>query len=299
MLRQATVRQATVFVILVSAAVTCCNHKEAASEGRTATISLQSGKQVTGKVTASSAKQITVMGDDNITRTIPMDQVSSIAYSDQASNPPQGNAAQGYPPPPTGSSAPPTPSGQPGQPDQSAPPSSTLEVPAGTEISVRSNEIIDSARASDGQRYSAEITRDVNDSSGAVIIPRGSAAQLVIVSVSRGGRIRGASDLVLTLGSVSINGQPYEVNTGTLKQVGRAGMGKNKRTAEFAGGGSAFGAIIGAIGGGGKGAAIGAGAGGGAGALTQIFTRGSSIRVPAETLMTFRLDKPLQIVTAN
>jgi hypothetical protein len=56
-----------------------------------------------------------------------------------------------------------------------------------------------------------------------------------------------------------------------------------------------LGAIIGAIAGGGKGAAIGAGAGAGAGALTQIITKGKSIKVPVESVLTFRLETPLRI----
>ena len=76
-------------------------------------------------------------------------------------------------------------------------------------------------------------------------------------------------------------------------------MGANKRTAVYTGGGAALGAIIGAIAGGGKGAAIGAGAGAGAGALTQVFTKGKSIKVPVESVLTFQLDKPLQVVAAQ
>jgi outer membrane lipoprotein SlyB len=75
-------------------------------------------------------------------------------------------------------------------------------------------------------------------------------------------------------------------------------VGKNKRTAEFAGGGAAIGAIIGAIAGGGKGAAIGAGAGAGAGALGEIVTKGK-IKVPAETVLTFKLDSALRVVEAQ
>jgi hypothetical protein len=63
--------------------------------------------------------------------------------------------------------------------------------------------------------------------------------------------------------------------------------------------GAAIGAIIGAIAGGGKGAAIGAGSGAGAGALTQIITKGGSIRVPAETILTFKLDRPLRVMAAR
>ena len=48
-----------------------------------------------------------------------------------------------------------------------------------------------------------------------------------------------------------------------------------------------------AVFGGGKGAGIGALAGAGGGALTQLFTRGKQISVPAETAMTFRLERTL------
>ena len=55
--------------------------------------------------------------------------------------------------------------------------------------------------------------------------------------------------------------------------------------------------MMGAIFGGGKGAGIGAAAGAGAGLLTQIFTRGKKVQVPAETTMRFRLDRTLVLKT--
>jgi hypothetical protein len=87
------------------------------------------------------------------------------------------------------------------------------------------------------------------------------------------------------------------ISTADLRQSGKEGFGASKRTAEYTGGGAALGAIIGAIAGDGKGAAIGAGAGGGA--LTQMLTKGGSIRVPAESVLSFKLDKPVQIVAAK
>jgi hypothetical protein len=50
---------------------------------------------------------------------------------------------------------------------------------------------------------------------------------------------------------------------------------------------------MGAVFGGGKDVSIGALAGAGGGALTQLFTRGKEISVPAETAMTFRLERTL------
>ena len=181
-------------------------------------------------------------------------------------------------------------------PDRTAIQTKTFQIPSGTEISVRNDEAIDSSRAVEGQTYAAEVTSDVRDSNGAVVVPMGANAQLVITSLTSGGRFRGASDLVIALQSVSIDGQQYAVNTTDLEEKGRQGIGANKRTVEYVGGGAALGAIIGAITGQGKGAAIGAAAGAGGGALTEILTKGSSIKIPAETLMTFRLDQSLRVV---
>jgi hypothetical protein len=176
--------------------------------------------------------------------------------------------------------------------------SKTLLLPPGTQISVRNDELIDSGRTSEGQTYAARVTRDVRDSAGDVAIPRGANAVIIIRSASKGGKVRGASDLDMDLASVSVEGTRYQLSTVDLIEKGRDGVGANKRTGEITGGGAAIGAIIGAIAGGGKGAAIGGGAGAGAGALTQILTKGT-IKVPAESVLTFRLDAPLRIVEAQ
>ena len=167
-------------------------------------------------------------------------------------------------------------------------------MPAGTEVSVRNEETIDSSKAAEGQTFPAEVTKDVLDGEGNVVIPAGANAQIVIRSASQGGKIRGASDLVLDLATVAIDGRQYELSTADLAEKGRSGLGANRRTGEFTGGGAAIGAIIGAIAGGGKGAAIGAGSGAGAGAITQILTKGT-IRVPVESILTFKLDEPLRV----
>jgi hypothetical protein len=83
------------------------------------------------------------------------------------------------------------------------------------------------------------------------------------------------------------------------QSVSQESGSQGAKTAKVAGGTAAVGAIIGAIAGGGKGAAIGAGAGAGAGAVTQIATKGGAIKVPAETVLTFQLDKAVQVVEAK
>ncbi len=159
----------------------------------------------------------------------------------------------------------------------------------GTTIAVRTNETID-ANKSDGRVFTGIVDQDVTDANGNLAIPRGSNVELMVKKAAN-------KDLTLDLESVTVSGQRYAVNAGDSRLSGgqRDGIGKNKRTAEYLGGGAALGAIIGALAGGGKGAAIGALAGGGAGAGVQTLTRGKTVKVPAESLLTFRLEQPLQM----
>jgi hypothetical protein len=300
----ATVLAAASSLLLVSCA-------KPSTGGQHATLLLRDGTNVSGAVLSSSASEIQVAGDDKITRTIPMTQVRSIQYDDTAATTAAAPAAN-QPPPPQTAAAPPPPAAEPVAPSPTQPESPHVhyhpteaavtstrhQVPSGTQVSVRTEETIDSSKAAEGQTFAAEITRDVRDADGRVVIPRGSNAQIVIRSASKGGHFRGAADLVLDLASISVDGRLYEVSTQPIEERGKAGVGANKRTAEYSGGGAAFGAIIGAIAGGGKGAAIGASSGAGAGALAQILTRGS-IKVPVETVLTFRLDQPLWIHAAE
>jgi len=277
-----------------------CANKQAS--GQHATIQMRDGTALTGTVTATSPSEITLTGDDNATHTVPMAQVKSIEYDDAAG--PQSSANQS-PAANSGGGAAPTRRASNAvhehhyHPAQTEIHTKTYVLPDGTKVSVRTEDTIDSAKAAEGQTYAAEVADDVLDANGDVAVPRGSNAQIVIRSASKGGKIRGASDLVLDLQSISVEGQQYLVSTTDLQQKGKQGVGANKRTAEYTGGGAALGAIIGAIAGGGKGAAIGAGAGAGGGALTQILTKGGSIKVPAETVLTFQLDKPVRIVQAQ
>jgi hypothetical protein len=295
------------FITLVLAVFAgSCANKDQVSPGSAphATLTLRDGTQVGGAIVDNSPTKITLAGDDGITRTIPVTQVSSIAYN-TPSNP--GTAANNEVPAPSSSPAPgdgtrvqsdgATESHT--HPSESAITTKTYEVPAGTTVSVRTEETIDSGKAVEGQTFAGEVTDDVTDADGATVIPRGANAQLVVKSASRGGRFRGASDLVLDLQEVAIGGREYHLSASDLTQRGKSGIGANQRTAVYTGGGAALGAIIGAIAGGGRGAAIGAGAGGGGGALTQILTKGSSIRIPVETVLKFQLDRPLHVTAAE
>jgi hypothetical protein len=166
-------------------------------------------------------------------------------------------------------------------------------IPAGTTIQVRTTEPID-ARAVDGRIYTGTIENDVRDAQGRLAIPQGSTAELVVR--------RGPDDeLVLDLDSVTVNGRRYGVDA-TRRPVGTSGnvirdsgIGANKDTAIHVGGGALLGAILGAAIGGGDAAAAGAVVGAAGGAATQILTNGRRVNVPAESLLTYRLQSDMNL----
>lgn len=162
-------------------------------------------------------------------------------------------------------------------------------IPVGTNIAVRTDETIKlNANRADGRVYTGVVANDVADQTGRIVIPRGSNAELIARRLDR-------NELVIDLDSVSINGHRYSVQASEDSTRGRDGVGANQRTGKFVGGGAIFGTILGAIAGGGRGAAIGALAGAGAGAGTQLITRGKSVNVPSESVLTFRLEQNLNI----
>ena len=165
-------------------------------------------------------------------------------------------------------------------------------IPSGTTFAVRTNESINTKEA--GKTFSAQVAQDVTDQSGKLLIPSGSAAELVVLQTSSGGAV-GTRTMELGLRSINVKGKRYDVTTGGVTQEGEAGLGRNRRTAEMVGGGAALGTLIGAVAGGGKGAAVGAAVGAGAGAVAQVLTRGDEVRVPAESVLTFRLSEPLRL----
>jgi hypothetical protein len=134
------------------------------------------------------------------------------------------------------------------------------------------------------------VAQDVKDANGNVVIPRGSRARLVAVPTNDG------KDTNLDLRSVNVNGQSYLIEAAGNGSSGTpGGLGANKRTGIYVGGGAAVGAILGGLLGGGKGAAIGAILGGAGGAGTQVLTDKNKKELPAETQLTYKLAQPVQL----
>jgi hypothetical protein len=165
-------------------------------------------------------------------------------------------------------------------------------VPRGTELTVRTDESIHVKKSDRGRIYRGEVARDVLGRDGHVAVPRGAPAELIVKQVGR-------DEMIVDVESITVDGHRYVLDTSgepSFNTDERSGVGGNKRTAKYVGGGAILGTIIGAIAGGGKGAAIGAAAGAAGGAGAQVLTRGREIRIPAESLLTFRLDRPIHLV---
>jgi len=171
-------------------------------------------------------------------------------------------------------------------------------IPTGTDVTVRTIDRIDSKTATAGQKFSGSIENDILDRNGALAIPKGSDAELII-ETNTGGGMTSSSDLILDVDAVKVAGTRYLVATTDIEHKGKDGLGANKRTAEMAGGGALIGTLIGALAGHGKGAAIGALVGGAAGAGGEVLTKGSSVNVPSETVLKFKLEQDLVLRLAG
>jgi len=168
-----------------------------------------------------------------------------------------------------------------------------LAVPAGTVISVRMVDSVDSAVNHAGDEFAATVESPIAEE-GQLVIPRYAKARVRLVSDRNAGHIRGRSEVQLQLISLTVGGKTYAVNSGIYQK--QASGSRGKQTAERAGIGAALGGIIGAIAGGGKGAAIGAGVGAGAGTGVQMATKAPPVKIPSETEINFTLRGPLNIM---
>ncbi len=164
-------------------------------------------------------------------------------------------------------------------------------IPAGTVLRVRTNEAIDSDVAHVGDTFSGTLQGDIIVSNE-LLAERGSPVKLRIAEVEQAGEFKGRSQLTVDLVELTVQGRNYALTT---SQVEERGASQGKKTATVVGGGAALGAIIGAIAGGAKGAAIGTVVGGAAGAGYQILTKGEKVKVPAETVLEFTMQRDLYV----
>lgn len=166
-----------------------------------------------------------------------------------------------------------------------------VTIPAGTVITVRLIDGIDTSRNHAGDEFAASVNSPVVVGDR-VVIPQNAEARVRLVESRSAGHMTGQSEVELELSKLMVGSTTYNVETSVYKQ---AGASRGKRTAETVGGGAGLGALIGAIAGKGKGAAIGAAVGAGAGTAAEAATHGQQVRLPSETKLDFTLRTPFTV----
>jgi hypothetical protein len=166
-----------------------------------------------------------------------------------------------------------------------------ITIPAGTTVSVRTTDAIDSTYNFVGDRFQASLAEPlmVEDN---VVVAKDTIVYGRLTQSKESGTFAGRSQLRLELIGIVVNGKMVPVVTGEYELNGKSrGASTAKRTI----GGAALGSLIGAVADGGQGAAIGAGAGAAAGATSEIITSGDQVKVPSETLLDFTLQQDVSI----
>jgi hypothetical protein len=268
--------------LVIAAAVSLCV-VSLATMSSADTLILRSGARVSGRLVGVANRTITFQDADGVNRRYNTSQVDALEFTPDGRGNTRGRDSG------NGNGV--------GRDDRrdTGRNSGRIEVlPSGTEMSIRTAEDIDSQTAVIGQTFSGIVERDIRGDSDEVVIPAGSHAILVLRDISSGGAT-GSPDMLIDVQSLTVGGRRYLVSTTDLKQESGTGIGTNKRTGIAVGGGAAVGSIIGAIAGGGKGATIGALIGAAGGAGVQVLNRGKDVRVPAETLLSFRLNAPVNL----
>lgn len=166
----------------------------------------------------------------------------------------------------------------------------TKELPAGTEITIRLIDSIDSEKSNVGDEFRASLDEPLMLGDQAVA-PKGADAVVKLVAAKESGKLTGRTELTIELAAVTIDGREVPITTSSVSQASGSRGARTAKTAAVTG---AVGAVIGAIAGGGKGAAIGAGAGAAAGAGSQVFMKGQRVQIPSETLLIFTTQDPVK-----
>jgi hypothetical protein len=172
----------------------------------------------------------------------------------------------------------------------------TLTLPAGTWISVRSNQALSSDHSQPGDVFTATLVQPLV-ANGFVVARRGQIISGRVAEAVKAGKVKGTSRLGLELSDITlVDGQQLPVRTQLVEYSG----GTSKaRDASAIGTTTAVGAAVGAVADGGAGAGIGAGAGAVASTIGVLLTRGRPTEVYPETMLTFRTLEPVTISTGQ
>jgi hypothetical protein len=163
-----------------------------------------------------------------------------------------------------------------------------LTAPSGATVSVTVTQQLSAKNNNVGDGFSGELASPVTTASGATVFPRGAHVVGTVVAAKGRGKFKGEGNLAIQV--TEISGHPV-----TTSAYLKTEKGKGKRTAGMVGGGAGGGALIGGLAGGGKGALIGGLIGAGAGTAGAALTGNKDIVIPAESVVSFKLEAPVTV----
>jgi len=171
-----------------------------------------------------------------------------------------------------------------------------LTLKPGTFVTVRMNTGLSSDRNQPGDLFNATLMQPLVVD-GIVVAQRGQNVIGRVVEAKKAGRVEGTSRLGLQLTGLTVaDGTQANIQSSLVNRNGQTSVGNDVAAV---GATTAVGAAVGAAADWGRGAAIGAGAGAAAGLLGVLLTRGRPTLVYPETVLTFRLDSPVNIHTVS
>ena len=164
-----------------------------------------------------------------------------------------------------------------------AEPPRDITVPAGTRLVIRTSDTVDTRRHNAGHRFRGQLESALVVD-GITVAHRGTTVHGRIVQSRQAGRLAGSSELAMEFTDIMVNDQLFQMQTSGLQAQGASEAGRTVgRTARAA--------AIGGLARGSSGARTGARVGAGA----ALLTSGSSINIPAGTLLDTNLAAPLTL----
>ena len=165
-----------------------------------------------------------------------------------------------------------------------------MVLPEGTELQVRLEQALSSQTARPEDRFEATVALPVRDDAGRVVIPAGTRVRGIVTAAEDAERPAKPGRLDLTFDTIYLDDRtatPLRARVVSVKEnLDRSDTGKN------AGIGAIVGGVLGSIIGGSKGALIGVVVGGAGGV---VATAGEEVNLPAGTILTVNLDRPLDV----
>ncbi len=130
---------------------------------------------------------------------------------------------------------------------------------------------------------------------GIVVARRGQTVMGRVVETTKSGRVKGTARMALEVVEIGlVDGQIMPVRTQFVESVSGTSKGRDAEAVLTTTG---AGAAVGAVAAGGAGAGLGAIAGAGASMIGVLVTRGRSVEIYPEDLLTFRTPAPVAIPT--